>query len=46
VVDELPRNDLGKVVKRLIRDRLTAPAAGVTPAPTASAELDATGAPS
>lgn len=46
VVDELPRNDLGKVVKRLIRDRLTASAAGVTPAPTASAELDATGAPS
>ncbi|MEU3892183.1 class I adenylate-forming enzyme family protein [Streptomyces sp. NPDC029041] len=42
-VDELPRNDLGKVVKRLIRDRFTTPAAPVSPAP---APLDATGAPS
>ncbi|MFE1950778.1 class I adenylate-forming enzyme family protein [Streptomyces sp. NPDC059524] len=34
LVDELPRNDLGKVVKRLIRDRFRAPSAAHRPDPT------------
>ncbi|MEU3838563.1 class I adenylate-forming enzyme family protein [Streptomyces sp. NPDC028635] len=41
VVDELPRNDLGKVVKRVVRTWFTT--AETAPAP---AHLDATGAPS